>query len=124
MRDKLIKLLDNNKACDLKCDCYECQYDNEPTCFPVRLADALIANGVTLQQWIPVSERLPTERGRYWVWSKFYVRDKKVERPQVRYFSPELNAFTLDGGRDAEVTHWMPIEPPKEGDDERLSTLS
>lgn len=46
MRDKLIELIDDNKVCDLKCNCYECQYNNEPNCFPVRLADALIANGV------------------------------------------------------------------------------
>jgi hypothetical protein len=65
MRDKLIELIDSNKACDLKRNCYECQYNNEPTCFPARLADALIANGVTFAdvpdtnvgKWIPVSEQ-------------------------------------------------------------------
>ena len=50
MRDKLIELIDNNKACNFECDCYECQYDNETTCFSVRLADALIANGVTFAE--------------------------------------------------------------------------
>ena len=29
------------------------------------LADHLIANGVTVQQWIPVAERLPDRKGNY-----------------------------------------------------------
>ena len=117
MRDKLIKLI---------CDC-EKQWR-----YPVgnsylfdygKLADYLISHGVTFAdvsvnnvgKWIPVSERLPTERGRYWTWCKFYVMERKVELPYVRYFSPKPNAFTLDGVRNGEVTHWMPIVPPKEG---------
>lgn len=119
MRDKLIELL-------MYYFIGSCDKAVHPKERIDALADYLIAGGVTVGdvpdicvgKWIPVSKRLPTERGRYWAWCKFYVRDKKVERPQVRYFSPELNAFTLDGGRDGEVTHWMPIESPKEGNNE------
>lgn len=81
-----------------------------------QLAGHLRNNGVTLQQWIPVSERLPEESGRYWVWLKFYVRDRVLECPDVQRFVAELNAFMADGIQSREVTHWMPIEPPKEGE--------
>ena len=33
--------------------------------FAEKFADHLIANGVTVQQWIPVTERLPAEDGEY-----------------------------------------------------------
>ena len=48
MRDKLIELIDNNKACPFDCPCEECTYKVEPSCFSPRLADELIANGVTI----------------------------------------------------------------------------
>lgn len=48
MRDKLIELIDNNKACPYDFPCKECTYNDEPSCFSPRLADELIANGVTI----------------------------------------------------------------------------
>lgn len=81
-----------------------------------QLAGHLRNNGVTLQQWIPVSERLPEESGRYWVWLKFHVRDRVLECPDVQRFVAELNAFMADGIQSIDVTHWMPIVPPKEGE--------
>lgn len=70
------------------------------------IANHLIANGVTVQKWIPATERLPSEHDadadlcvlaihkacnkRYWHWRS--VKD---------------NPF--------DFTHWMPLpEPPKE----------
>lgn len=46
MRDKLIELIDNNKACDFEWECNECEYYDITPCFAGRMADALIANGV------------------------------------------------------------------------------
>lgn len=47
MRDKLIELIDNNKACDREIACCECEYSDISPCFAVRMADALIAHGIT-----------------------------------------------------------------------------
>lgn len=110
MRDKLIELLEN--------------LEQEKALLPdERAADFLIANGVTFAEdnnaptkWIPVSERLPKESGRYWVWLKFHVRDRVIECPDVQRFVAELNAFMTDGIQSIDVTHWMPIVPPKEGE--------
>lgn len=51
MRDKLIELIDDNKACpfdDLECS--ECEYYDITPCFAGRMADALIAHGVTFAE--------------------------------------------------------------------------
>lgn len=69
------------------------------------IADKLIANGVTIQRWIPVTERLPD-------W-----RDGKVLVSTKYGFS--ICERTVNGrwkGQHANwITHWMPLpEPPKE----------
>lgn len=71
------------------------------------IADKLIANGVTIQRWIPVTERLP-EQGQ-----EVIVYDGGVLKPKVFCY------LFWDKNFDnwARVTHWMPLpEPPKEED--------
>ena len=126
MRDKLIELIDDNKACpfdDLAC--CECEYSDITPCFAGRMADALIAHGVTIQRWIPVSERLPDT----------------IPNSAGTAYSDAVNALTsgrkvitaiYDGkdfigdaefweAEDEEITHWTPVllpmpELPKEGE--------
>ena len=50
MREKLIALIDDNKACDREIACCECEYCDITPCFAVRMADALIAHGVTFAE--------------------------------------------------------------------------
>ena len=73
------------------------------------LADHLIANGVTIQKWIPVTERLPEEDERVLVWvgendSHFPVIDTdRVHKGMwVRW--------------DEYITHWMPLPQPPKGE--------
>lgn len=72
-----------------------------------KAADYLIAHGVTVQEWIPVSERLPKESG-------YYLVHHKGGFVSERYFyedAPEIFAQV----RNDPVTHWMPLpEAPKE----------
>lgn len=76
------------------------------------IADYLLANGVTVQQWIPVPERLPDKEGNYLVATN---KGKVAES----HFFPECDIVPWKH-RDAVfcypgVTHWMPMpEPPKE----------
>ena len=79
-----------------------------------RIADHLIMNGVTVQEWISVDDRLPrinvgvlvyTPRLKN-IFEAFYKVDGKWE------------IFSYRGGEilNDEVTHWMPIpQPPKGG---------
>ena len=80
------------------------------------IADNLISNGVTVQEWISVKDRLP-EEGEYVLCvlkgfnyggkiqvCKFVPADKFKDKP---YFENFRNGFPS-------VTHWMPLpEPPK-----------
>ena len=120
MRDKLIELLE--KKYDHYCD--QCGV-NKDTHYIENLADYLIANGVTVQQWIPVSERLPDT----------------IPNSAGTAYSDAVNALTserkvitaiYDGkdfigdaefweAEDEEITHWTPVllpmpELPKEGE--------
>ena len=103
VREKLVGLLDRFV--------YDDWYSNG------EIAEKLIANGVTVQEWISVKDRLP-EEGEYVLCvlkgfnyggkiqvCKFVLADKFKDKP---YFEHFRNGFPS-------VTHWMPLpEPPKE----------
>lgn len=76
------------------------------------LADYLIAHGVTVQQWIPVSERLPEEDGYYLC----YVRSCLFQdRRYLNILKCDKYGFSDGAIYTDNVTHWMPPpEPPKE----------
>ena len=116
MREKLIELL-----VDLDCNaeyCKDCEFcEDVDGCVRRQkeiIADRLIANGVTIQEWISVSERLPKHFGTFVV----AIRNPNGERlgvdsadfdPFKKYWYPSM---CWDKGY--KVTHWMPLpEPPK-----------
>ena len=83
-----------------------------------RIADHLISNGVTVQEWISVKDRLP-EEGEYVLCvlkgfnyggkiqvCKFVPADKFKDKP---YFEHFRNGFPS-------VTHWMPLPPLPKGE--------
>ena len=75
-------------------------------------ADYLIANGVTIQRWIPVTERLPEKGGNYLC----IVKSSLFRGATYQTILGYDKAGFYDGCIFVEdVTHWMPLpEPPKE----------
>lgn len=76
-----------------------------------RDADYLLANGVTVQKWIPVTERLPERTGSYIVCTDNgavctarYYYDLPMG---LRYEEPHWNSRRMQ----RHITHWM--EMPK-----------
>lgn len=77
------------------------------------IADRLISNGVTVQEWISVKDRLP-EAGEYVVCI--------AKRNPFSMFMPMVARIKKNGWVNpiteqyiSEVTHWIPLpEPPKE----------
>lgn len=102
-REKLVELLKENCRFGQHCqkDCNGC------------MADHLIANGVTVQKWIPVTERLPDEGETVLVFGYWHEKFQ----PLMCYLSPHRKGewFTTVAGQQVyTVTHWMPLpEPPK-----------
>ena len=77
-----------------------------------KIADHLIAHGVTVQQWVPVSVRLPEEHGEY------IVVIKGTNRATTLLYLPIGGTGRCPGSlAPYPVTHWMPLpEPPKENE--------
>lgn len=89
-------------------------------------ANILIENGVTVQEWISVDDRLPDETGRYLVVKKRIAPD---ELGGNRTDIVILRFFVDDGFRipthipdwineeiNEEVTHWMSLPVPPKGE--------
>lgn len=74
------------------------------------VADFLIANGVTVQKWIPVSEP-PKDHKEY------IVMIKGAKCPTTLWYRPsQKNWYEAGGDKPHIVTHWMPLpQAPKEG---------
>lgn len=73
-----------------------------------RIADHLIMNGVTVQEWIPVAERLPEEEGLYLV---AVVNDHERRYSKTAWYHGHGNWFLHQ-----KVTHWMPLPRPPKGE--------
>ena len=126
MREKLILWLLHIGCPDDGCDF--CQYGESEHWRAEVTADFLIANGVTIQQWIPVTERLPeivkTERA----WKNVYRKSGRVlcackqadgkrfvKEGYMEFFNDYPEPSWKIPGTIHSVTHWMPLpEPTKE----------
>lgn len=75
------------------------------------IADNLLENGVTVQEWIPVGDRLPEEKVDCIVHYKHaYCDNDDYWAIGMCFYDGEK--FQL--GPAYKVTHWMPIpQPPK-----------
>ena len=90
------------------------------------IAEKLIANGVTVQEWIPVDDRLPIEEARAheqeWPgeYCEFLVMIEKGSLPTTLYYDLEENEwFRINTALEREtyeVTHWMPLPLPPKGE--------
>ena len=91
-------------------------------------ADWLIAHGVTVQEWISVKERTPTEAdGTVWVCladvfpyneKEPYIDAKHDRRITEAFYSQFSKRWHKDGAvfPDGVVTHWMPMPQPPKGE--------
>ena len=103
VREKLLDLIIDAK-----------RTDPETGSFAEYLADHLIANGVTVQEWISVYDDLP-EVGGYVVciakrnpFSRFMPMVARIEKNG--WVNPITEQYI------SEVTHWMPMPNPPKGE--------
>lgn len=107
-REKLIELLSQVQDYGTKHTNEQWSVTIETKCNET-IADHLIANGVTVQKWIPVSERYPNHGDVVLI----YTKGKDI---QVFQWDNEYDGWVGDRYNYSTkyVTHWMPLpEPPK-----------
>ena len=111
VREKLLDLLLKE---DYLCKPSECKYClSNGSCNYYRAADRLIANGVTVQEWVDVKDRLPEESGMYIV----TANDGHAQRVSFVQWQKKNRMWNLTGARSYwRVTHWMPMPQPPEGE--------
>lgn len=126
-REKLVQLIVEKQDCGLTHN----SKGQDFVTYNAELADHLIANGVTVQQWISVVDEKPN--GWFMVDPDTYYREpetyivfvKGAMRPTTAYyldgkFVPPCDGFLSRENCDRlgftdDITHWMPLpEPPKE----------
>ena len=97
--------------------------DPETGSFAEYLADHLIANGVTVQEWIPVKDRLPDNKEHDWVLAQVVEDNGYMHIPRVMEYRQAKNDwFEETYGWLSEhnglfsVTHWMPLPHPPKGE--------
>ena len=113
VREKLLELIIDAK-----------RTDPETGSFDEYLADHLIANGVTVQEWISVDERLPEEDGCYIVtacdegfscgdgiWYDTVVIEAEHYKGEWSWNENGTEYDITDL-----VTHWMPMPNPPKGE--------
>ena len=120
VREKLVELLQNAKAA-MKSENLSC--DSARNMFVV---DFMMANGVTVQEWISVDDRLPEETGRYLAVKKRIAPDElggnRTDIVILRFFvddgfrMPTHIPDWINGEINEEVTHWMPLPQPPKGE--------
>ena len=129
VKEKLVELIDSCSGCPdgmspFDDSCGSCRYKESAMCNLECLADQLIANGVTVQEWISVKDRLPeddlpqdTDRKQI---RCLVATDKGTVKSCVRqrYQTMKngqlcLSPWEWNKNLFAKPTHWMPLpEPP------------
>ena len=94
------------------------------------VADHLISNGVTVQEWISVADRLPDNKKHDLVLAQVVEDNGFMHIPNVMEYRQQRNdwldetyGWLSEHNGAFTVTHWMPLpEPPKcarmDGDDD------
>ena len=126
VREKLVELLDDMQRSGT--GYFDSAIENK------KIADYLIRHGVTVQEWIPVTERLPDEHesifARYkgtdkWRNAMFTtISDRVIVCAEYENGKRMVKtANTIDGVwkvkdifHPCKVTHWMPMPYPPKGE--------
>ena len=115
VREKLIGLIAKAK--------YICANDYSDHTEDEYIADTLLDNGVTVQEWIPVTERLPDNKEHDLVLAQVVEDNGYMHIPKVmEYRKSKKDWFEETYGWLSEhngaftVTHWMPLPQPPKGE--------
>ena len=113
VREKLVELIEKAS--------YECD-EGTRDLYDMRevadgIADFLIANGVTVQEWISVDDRLPEPKHEFDARNWYLVALSNGVVKELAYEFHNHSVFGY-GWRETAypVTHWMPLPLPPKGE--------
>lgn len=125
VREKLVELIFDSL----------CRHVDKSFKLAENIADDLIANGVTVQEWVDVKDRLPEYPGHYLVCTSInYWHGGCMDINENHKYHPNGTPVGYDGSTmsvldcyydvtghwnrvcDRHVTHWMPLPPPPKGE--------
>ena len=117
VREKLVEILKCSKLCSKR---FDDQYSDGTIAI---IADHLIANGVTVQEWIPASEPPKKITNKVIVLCKNgymgFGHYEDYKGKQTWYNLESGKPFTdwdLEDCESYEVTHWQPLPQPPKGE--------
>ena len=121
VREKLVEIME-----DLGCNdeyCKDCEFCNDiDGCVHRRkeiIADRLIANGVTVQEWISVEDRLPEKDGQYLIFTTQYFTPDHIDEIDHKD-GIEISGYCKRYGFLSEnglhAKYWRDIPQPPKGD--------
>ena len=124
-KEKLISLLiladPNPYTCESESG--SCELTTCTECRARSTADLLIANGVTVQEWISVKDRLPDNKEHDWVLAQVVEDNGFMHIPTVMEYRQSKNdwfeetyGWLSDHNGAFTVTHWMPLPLPPKGE--------
>ena len=122
VREKLIELLKTN-ACPAPFMCDPaCRYYGFGDCFPDRFADHLISNGVTVQEWVSVEDKLPPYNHNVLVYRPnmavqilvdnyggYYGEDDDEWHEGWKKYGKDIHGKPI-------ITHWAHLPQPPKGE--------
>ena len=138
MPNTIVPAIQQRLIADADSICFKCFHrkvcraiDNQPCIECNQFTDV---NGVTVQQWIPVTERLPKLCSEEPEWTetvlfrtitgRIYSGFRNQGRPQTSFYDDDwYPPYWMDESEQIEVedeyvTHWMPLPQPPKGDKE------
>ena len=87
------------------------------------IAEKLIANGVTVREWISVDDRLPDNKEHDWVLAQVAEDNGYMHIPKVMEYRQSKNdwfeetyGWLSEHNGAFTVTHWMPLPQPPKGE--------
>ena len=126
VREKLVELIEKAS--------YECD-EGTRDLYDMRevadgIADFLIANGVTVQEWISVKDRLPEKDGSYLVVSNYFGNHQSINVRSFAKAGETVSEYDLAGEKNVwyrydiecgylsinSITHWMPLPQLPKGE--------
>ena len=124
-KEKLISLLiltdPNPYTCESESG--SCELTTCTECRARSTADLLIENGVTVQEWISVDDRLPDNKEYDWVLAQVVEDNGFMHIPTVMEYRQSKNdwfeetyGWLSEHNGAFTVTHWMPLPHPPKGE--------